>query len=497
MRLLSICLLLSSALFARAVPEPPELLHEFRGMWIASVGNIDWPSKAGLPVAHQQAQLRELLDTAKRLNLNVVILQVRTACDALYESPYEPWSEYLTGRMGAAPAPKWDPLKFACAEAHARGLELHAWVNPFRARYHEARSAVSANHITRRHPSWVVNYGTHFWLDPGQSDVREWSLKVITDIVRRYDVDGLHLDDYFYPYPEKVNDAPLPFADDASYARYRQSGGKLARDDWRRDNINGFVERLNASIHAEKPWVKFGLSPFGIWRPGFPAGIKGLDAYATLSADAKLWFNRGWCDYLAPQLYWPTTRREQSFPALLHWWSEQNGAGRLLVPGLASASVGKDRPASDILNQVRTARADGSAQGIVLWNASSLRDNLGEVADGLGREIFDRPALVPAMPWLKAAPPTKPELNATLKSNRRLLVLKWSSPRAETTGELLLQIRTGTEWRQEILPARPGRREWEAHTGEALPDEIRLVPVGRTGVPGMYAAWTKPAAEAR
>ena len=497
MRLFFAFMLFALVRAAGSPPEPPALPREFRGMWIASVGNIDWPTKAGLPVAQQQAQLRGLLDTAKRLNLNVVILQVRTACDALYNSPHEPWSEYLTGHMGQVPSPKWDPLKFACDEAHARGLELHAWVNPFRARYHEARSAVSANHVTRLHPDWVVNYGTHFWLDPGQPDVREWSLKVITDIVRRYDVDGLHMDDYFYPYPEKANGAPLPFPDDASYDRYRKNGGKLARDEWRRDNINGFVERLNASIHMEKPWVKFGLSPFGIWRPGFPEGIKGLDAYATLSADAKLWFNHGWCDYLAPQLYWPMSKREQSFPALLHWWAEQNGAGRLLVPGLASASVGKDRPATDIWNQIRIARADGGANGVVLWNASSLRDNLNDLASGLARGVFSQPALVPATPWLKVAPPAKPELTATLKSGQRRLVLQWAPSDDEPTRTLVLQMRFGTQWRQEVLPARPGRRELDRRHGESLPDEVRLVCVGRTGLFGEPAVWPKPAAQRR
>jgi len=239
-------------------------------VWIATVGNIDWPSKPGLPVAQQQAELRGLLDDARKLNLNVVILQVRPGCDALYASRFEPWSEYLSGRMGQAPSPKWDPLQFACDEAHARGLELHAWVNPFRARYQEARSPISADHVSRTHPGWVVNYGSYLWLDPGLPEARDWSLRVITDIVRRYDVDGLHIDDYFYPYPEKDGAVLIPFPDDASYARYRRDGGRLERDDWRRGNVDGFVERLDAAVHAEKPWVKFGISPFGIWRPGSP-----------------------------------------------------------------------------------------------------------------------------------------------------------------------------------------------------------------------------------
>lgn len=494
MRIALLMLIVAGGLALRAaIPEPPALPREFRGLWIASVGNIDWPTKSGLPVTTQQAQLRGLLDTAKRLNLNVVILQVRTGCDALYESPYEPWSEYLTGRMGQAPKPKWDPLRFACDEAHLRGLELHAWINPFRARYHQALSPVAADHVTRRHPEWVVPYGRYLWLDPGNPAARAWSLKVITDIVRRYDVDGLHLDDYFYPYPEAAaNGGSLPFADEASYDRYREHGGRLLREEWRRENINDFILGLGPAIHAEKSWVKFGLSPFGIWRPGSPAGIKGLDAFKSLSADAKLWFNRGWCDYLAPQLYWPNSRREQSFPALLQWWAGENTANRLLVPGLASASVGKDRPAADITEQVRLARTDRGAAGVVLWNASSLRDNLDGVATALLRDAFAQPALVPAAPWLMAPVPGVPGLSVATGFRAHRLTVRWSVP--ANAAVLVFQTRLGTHWQQEILPAHNGRRDWEGTRGRTLPDEVRIFAVGRTGLAGGASRCLPPTA---
>jgi uncharacterized lipoprotein YddW (UPF0748 family) len=397
--------------------------------------------------------------------------------------------------MGQAPSPKWDPLQFACDEAHARGLELHAWVNPFRARYHEARSPVSADHISRRHPGWVVNYGRYLWLDPGESDAREWSLKVITDIVRRYDVDGLHIDDYFYPYPEKVGGANLTFPDDKSYARYRRNGGRAERDDWRRGNVDGFIERLCGAIHAEKPWVKFGISPFGIWRPGSPAGIKGLDAYATLYADARRWVQEGWCDYLAPQLYWALGKREQSFPGLLRWWSEQNKEGRLVTPGIASASIGKDRPASDIANQVRLTRADGGAHGLVFWNASSLRDNLGGVAASLNRELFAQPVLVPATPWLSTNAPGAPDLEAKLRSQGSFLALKWTIPTNEPARFVVLQSRRGERWQQEVMSGAAGYREFDGRRDVRLPDEVRLLPIGRTGMAGEAATWTKPAAK--
>ncbi len=472
--------------------EPPAMRREFRGVWIASVGNIDWPSKPGLPVAQQQAELRGLLDDARKLNLNVVILQVRPGCDALYASRFEPWSEYLSGRMGQAPSPKWDPLQFACDEAHARGLELHAWVNPFRARYHEARSPISADHVSRTHPGWVVNYGSYLWLDPGLPEARAWSLRVITDIVRRYDVDGLHIDDYFYPYPEKDGAVLMPFPDDASYARYRREGGRLERDDWRRGNVDGFIETLDAAVHAEKPWVKFGISPFGIWRPGSPAGIKGLDAYGLLYADARRWLREGWCDYVSPQLYWALGKREQSFPGLLRWWAEQNSKGRILAPGVASASVGKDRPALDIVNQLGLTRTDGGAHGIVFWNATSLRKDLGGVASGLAREMFAQPALVPATPWLGNTPPPMPGLRALLKAKNSLLSLTWKERVKGSARSFVLQVRTGGQWQQEIVAGGTGYREFDGRRGGRVPDEVRVVPIGRTGLAGESARWLKP-----
>jgi uncharacterized lipoprotein YddW (UPF0748 family) len=277
-----------------------------------------------------------------------------------------------------------------------------------------------------------------------------------------------------------------------SYERYRLTGGKQARDDWRRSNINGFVERLYGAIHAEKPWVKVGLSPFGIWRPGFPAGIKGLDAYSLLSADARQWLNAGWCDYLAPQLYWPTGRREQSFEALLHWWAEQNSKGRLLVPGIASASVGKDRQAGDVANQVRLSRADIGARGVVFWNASSLRDDLGGVAGLLSGGVFEQPALVPPTPWLRAATPAAPELSGTLKLKNGFLALKWKPADRDSTSVLVLQTRFGTEWQCEIVPARAGYREFDRRRGQLVPDEVRLIPVGRTGGQGSASVWPVP-----
>ena len=317
---------------AWALTPPPELPREFRGAWVATVANIDWPSKPGLPVDEQQQEMIKLLDLARDLHLNAIILQVRPAADALYGSNLEPWSQYLTGIMGQAPEPLYDPLQFAVEQAHQRGLELHAWFNPYRARHASAHGEVANNHISRTHPEIVRQYGGYLWLDPGEPSATEHTRQVVLDVVRRYDIDGVHFDDYFYPYP--VTDEggqEVPFPDDASWERRKDR--ELSRDDWRRDNVSRFIQSLYADIKSAKPWVKFGISPFGIWRPGQPPSITGFDAYAKLYADAKLWQEQGWLDYLTPQLYWKIDSAGQSYPVLLEWWYEHNARDRHLWPG--------------------------------------------------------------------------------------------------------------------------------------------------------------------
>ena len=313
-----------------AADAPPPLAREFRGVWVATVSNIDWPSKPGLPAADQKAELVAILDKAVELRLNAVVFQVRPMADALYESKLEPWSEFLTGESGKNPG--YDPLAFAVTEAHARGLELHAWFNPYRARHPSGKSPPTSDHITKRRPDLAKPYGTHHWMNPTHPEVMDHSLAVILDVVKRYDVDGVHIDDYFYPYKEKdAAGAIIPFPDDDTWAKYT---GKLTRDDWRRDAVNTFVARMYKDVKAAKAWVKVGNSPFGIWRPGHPTGIAGLDQYQELYADAKLWFNEGWVDYFSPQLYWPIAQEKQSFPKLLGWWVGENTHKRHLWPGL-------------------------------------------------------------------------------------------------------------------------------------------------------------------
>src|SRR5437588_742687 len=318
-----------------ARPRPP-VRREFRGAWVASVENIDWPSEPGLTTQQQKDELLGILDRAAALRLNAVILQVRPAADALYASPYEPWSEYLTGQMGRAPDPWYDPLEFAVAEAHKRGLELHAWFNPYRARHPSGKSPASANHISRTHPELVKRYGSMLWMDPGEPAVRQRTVDVILDVVRRYDIDGVHIDDYFYPYKEKDRRGrAIEFPDGTSWRKYLRSGGGMSRDDWRRANVDTLIHEVYGRIKATKPWVKFGISPFGVWRPGYPpeTAQNAFDSFAELYGDSRKWLLNGWADYFTPQLYWPISRPELSYPVLLRWWVGQNVKGRQIWPG--------------------------------------------------------------------------------------------------------------------------------------------------------------------
>ena len=265
---------------------------EFRAAWVATVTNMDWPSKPGLSAAIQKREAIELLDRAVALKLNAVIFQVRPHCDAFYRSQLEPWSCYLSGVQGRSPG--YDPLQFWITEAHKRGLELHAWFNPFRLRHPAMKGDYSEKSIFKRRPHWGYQLKKGYaWLDPGRKEVRDFSTEVIMDVVNRYDIDGVHLDDYFYPYPEFTQNG---FPDSKTYSLYRRNGGTLPQADWRRENINTFVRNLYFNIKKSGKNIRFGISPFGIWRPNHPRGIKGLDAYEAIYADSKKWLQEGWVD---------------------------------------------------------------------------------------------------------------------------------------------------------------------------------------------------------
>ena len=422
---------------------PPKLEREFRGAWIAVVSNIDWPSKPGLPVEQQKAELRTLIEKAADLRLNALFFQVRPACDAVYRSMVEPWSEFLTGEMGKAPDPAWDPLDFAIREAHARGIELHAWFNPYRAGFIGTKN-VSPKHVRKTHPRLVRHYGKYFWLDPGETAVQNHTTRVIMDVVRRYDIDGVHLDDYFYPYPDHGD-----FPDQVSWNRYTSSGGKLERASWRRENVNKLVRRLQAEIAKEKAWVTFGISPFGIWRPKYPPQIRGFDAYQGLYADARLWLAKGWVDYLSPQLYWPIHAPEQSYPVLLNWWQEQSSMKRPVWPGGAVTHAQK-WGAGEIVKQIELTRDSEQPPGYVHWNLSSLIKNK-TLQQRLQDDVYREAALVPVNPG-DAGPVSKPTLTGENKTGDRHL-LRWNVPAGQMVFSWVLQIKRGDKWETRILAA--------------------------------------------
>jgi len=351
-----------------ALPPGLKAEREFRAAWVATVANINWPSRPGLPVDSQKIEAIALLDFLKTHNFNAVIFQVRPQADALYKSDLEPWSYYLSGEEGRAPDPYYDPLEFWIYAAHDRGLELHVWLNPYRS-HHKVGGPVTDSSIVKRKPELnVFLKDGYWWFDPSLKATKEHSTAVVMDIVKRYDIDGVHFDDYFYPYREYNKGEDFP--DSVSYAAYQAKGGNLSRGDWRRDAVNDFISNLYKKIKKEKKQVKFGLSPFGIWRPGYPEGICCFDQYEVLYADAKLWLNKGWIDYFSPQLYWPITRMNVSFPLLLGWWRDENTMGRHLWPGINVGDTSA-RNTTEVMNQIMVDRGiTPKSKGVIHWSIS-------------------------------------------------------------------------------------------------------------------------------
>ncbi|MEO6447365.1 MAG: family 10 glycosylhydrolase, partial [Gemmatimonadaceae bacterium] len=380
----------------------PPMTREFRAIWVASVSNIDWPSRPGLSTDAQKRELLALLDRAQALRMNAIVLQVRPSADALYASKLEPWSYFLTGEMGRAPSPFYDPLEFAVDEAHKRGLELHAWFNPYRAKDPSDRTpTLPRSHVSRTRPELVKKYGGFLWMDPGEPDIRRQTLEVVLDVVKRYDVDGIHIDDYFYPYPIRGRSGDLPFPDVRSWAAYKKLEGTLSRDDWRRQNVDVLVRELYEGIKKAKPWVKFGISPFGIWRPGFPQSVRGLDAYDKLYADSRKWLNEGWLDYWTPQLYWKLGATQQPYADLLAWWRAQNLHARHVWPGNFTGRASANRkslwPVSEIIAQIRETRSQlSSASGNVHFSMDAFRINVDSLNERLIAGVYAEPALVPS-----------------------------------------------------------------------------------------------------
>ncbi len=427
LQIVSFIVLFFSIIYSQTTPPK----REFRAAWVATVTNLDWPSSNRLSVDQQKAELISILNRLKALNINVVIFQIRTECDAFYISPYEPWSYWLTGSQGTAPSPLYDPLQFAIQEAHKRGMELHAWFNPYRAVKTVTNGnpsyTLSPNHVAVQHPDWLLKYSNEWLLDPGNPSVRQYVTDVMMDVVNRYDVDGVHWDDYFYSYNGTTTQ------DTASWRLYHGSFTNIG--DWRRNNVNLLVQEVHDSIQAVKPWVKFGISPFGIWKNGVPTGITGMDAYSQIYGDAVAWMQNKWLDYLTPQLYWKIGGN-QDYTKLLPWWASQVN-GRHLYPGEAAYQINTWTSYSEMPNHIRLARSTQNTYGNVYFRTlAGLLDNEKGFTDSLKNNFYKYPALIPIMSWKDTIPPNAPQnIRYERVASTGIAGLTWDVPQTAIDGD--------------------------------------------------------------
>ena len=446
-RLLVSALLLCCFVTQGAVAQPGQK-HEFRGAWIATVLNLDWPTSRGTNAALQQDRLVEMLDKLKEAGINAVFFQVRSECDAMYASEIEPWSYWLTGEQGRAPEPFYDPLAFAIEEAHKRGMELHAWFNPYRTVRNTNSYAQDPTHVSVRHPEWTLTFGAFRILNPGLPDVRDYVTSVIADVVRRYDIDGVHFDDFFYPYPPNQ----ISNEDADTFAAHNRGFTNVG--DWRRDNVNLFVAQVADSIETIKPWVKFGISPFGIWRNGTPSGIVGLDAYNVIYGDATAWLDAETIDYVTPQLYW-AFGGGQDYARLAPWWASVRNERHLYTghglyrsdPNTFSRSL---YAADEVPRQVRFNRDEPGIHGSVFFRAKNITVFPSKgFADSLKTDLFKIPALTPPMAWKSITPPAPPANLIATATGAEELTLEWQPPSgpgifAETRRYAVYRIRANT-----------------------------------------------------
>lgn len=428
-------LLLFCTEFLLAQQSQKVIKREFRAVWLATVKNIDWPSKPGLSTEKQKKELIAILDEHQKNNINAVFFQIRPAADALYAKSTEPWSAVLTGTQGEAPKPFYDPLDFAIKEAHLRGMELHAWFNPYRATTDADSLSLSKNHITNTHPEWIFSYDGKKYFNPALAEVRSYINQVVMNVVRQYDIDGVHFDDYFYPYPGKT---PLP--DSLTFVNNKR--GQKNIEDWRRENVDLLIKELSDSIHHVKNYVKFGVSPFGIWRnlKDDPRGSdsNGFSGYSALYADVYKWTEEGWLDYVNPQIYFPFGYAPAAYEKLTDWWAT-NSFGKHVYIGhgvyrLNQKANGWDNP-QQLPNQIRYLRENPKIQGSVFFSSKSVTNNMGSFQDSLRKDLYTNIALPPTMPWIDHIPPAVPiSLQATKSKNS--IILNWKKPLEVRDGDV-------------------------------------------------------------
>ena len=386
--------------------------YEFRGVWVATVANIDFPSSKNLTTQQQKDEFIKLLDMHKRNGMNAVVVQIRPAADAFYPSQYEPWSEYLTGKQGQPPSPYYDPLKFMIAETHKRGMEFHAWMNPYRAEFQIGKSSISPTHITRVHPEWFIDYGGVKYFDPGNKDAQKFVVNVVRDVVKRYDIDAIHFDDYFYPY----RIAGKEFNDNISFIKY---GNGMSRDDWRRSNVDSIILQLSKAIKEENKYCQFGISPFGVWRniDKDPEGSNtkaGQTNYDDLYADILLWLKNKWIDYVAPQLYWEIGQKVVGFKVLTDWWANHAYGRQLYIgQGIYRALEARSyawKNKDELPDQIKYLRKYPQIQVSIFFSSSSFSSNPNGWSDSLRNNYYQYPAIPPPMPWIDSIKPGQPVL---------------------------------------------------------------------------------------
>lgn len=427
--LLSILILLifKSAIFSQK--------REFRAVWVAHVTNIDFPTSRNLTPQAQRTEFINLLEAHRRSGINAIVVQIRSSCDAIYPAA-EPWSEWLTGRQGVAPNPLYDPLAFMIEEARKRGMEFHAWFNPYRAVVSTTTSNIADTHISKTKPEWIQTYGALQVLDPGLLEVRDYVTRMVMNVVRQYDIDGVHFDDYFYPYPQ----TGLTFNDERTFTQFPR--GFTNRNDWRRSNIDLLIKAVSDSIKAVKPLVKFGISPFGIWKnqASDPLGsnTRGLQSFSDIYADSRKWLQEGWIDYVAPQLYWNIGLSVADYAILVPWWA-RNAFGKHVYIGQGAYRIGSSTEAAWLMptqmpNQIRLNRTFNEVQGSIFFSSKSLTSNLGGFQDSMRVNLYKNPALPPTMAWKDATPPLPPT-SLTAKVTDKGIELRWEKPAPASDGQ--------------------------------------------------------------
>ncbi len=429
-------------MFAALSTQAQNNKYELRGVWVASLLNIDWPSQPGLSTAHQKQEALKLLDLHQSQGLNAVFLQVRPAADALYESSFEPWSIWLSGKQGFKPKPYYDPLAFWIEECHRRGMELHAWFNPFRASLSDDLTTLARSHVVKQNPQWFVNYGNRLYFDPGIPEVRKYAIKIIAEVARKYPVDGIHFDDYFYPYKSDGQE----FNDQLTYEKY---GAGWSRADWRRDNINSFIKACGDTLKAIDPQLRFGISPFGVWRnkDRDPMGSDtraGQSNYDDLYADVLTWLREGWVDYLAPQLYWHVGYELADYRILLDWWS-RHSYNRHIYIGQSAYKVRPDadfsswRSAAELSRHLELNRNYPQIKGNVYFSSSALSKNKLGVGDTIAFKNRHQ-AIVPYMDYKPEASVQAPQLYRISHGHNKL-TLYWSAPKDDSRYHLIYRFK--------------------------------------------------------